>query len=1332
MGLSLKNIAKKVVGFGEDLVKPLAQFPLDVGSLAYNKAVAPVAHLPQQNLQQNPVLGGVSRFSGANGSVRQAIGSGVQTALTIGTGGIDGLAARGAERFAVNPLIARAAANAAVGAGFGAANGFGAGDNLKQTLEQAGVGAALGGAGTLAIPAARGAVRFVADRSIPLDESGHVSPLGRESPKPSQILPKHLAGAKPSYSFGNKQFSLSFPDDVSKSLYIIAGNKPSARESEYLSFLRPHFPGKSDSEIKQVGQVIKANIKEQARVAPAGGLTVGGVDRPQVSPASSSNVALPQTPLGVGHVSVKDNATAKLPVVKTKSSKIMPDEVTDAINRLHAHYGMKLAYGDGDVVAKADAYRQYGQRLSSKLWSAMNKHLSDKEQNAIYDDLQGVVNKDLTPKARAVSDALKPLYNTAADVRTSVDSNFNKVLHYAPRIARNTLGNAVRGKGVKGAIKSIADLGDLRSVFSQSRKIGKFVDKDGNALYGRTTDLGLTNKSDGTIVDKTGKRYQQVATNTRELQQQLGIDYLTKAGHVSGIYHADTTALKARADAVRELTTNPNKHGLYTESQVQSGIAPDGVREVKSMRIKDANGSPLYATDKVAKGIEKSQTFGVPETSKLPGKAYDAVSNFATQSIVLNPWFHGMNQLYQAGIAAGNLPGIGTGWARLANGINSVGEKDIADFFAAGGHSPDYGSSVEGWLSDLTKGGSKANAKAMASIELRLRAGLFKASVEAGMKPGEAIKNIDLFMGDSKQLSKTARRITIFGHYFKTMTKTLGTQLAHPNKQQGSIINAAGLAAITAGVSYGYQQLTGNKNAYVRLPGELGLGKEIIGSAEDLAKGNLRDATDIATNRLNPVAKEGVQQYFNTDLFTGKPVDESGNVQVAGHTVIPGGRPGHAVQGLIAPTQQLERGAGGKRNITELATNQLGLNTPHATGNLAAPKVGLLNAKGSKAAPGNDPTGYQQQQTYFDTTNQAKQGLSDTDTKEYEKLTGATKKYNDSQMQAHYAEMAANPSIVARIVKQRQDYAKQTGTPVDPLYSSAITPAQRQAYFHLQSLPYKGDDYNQQKDANSTWLANLQTARTKFFNDNPIPAGQVSKSERVQPPVFDPQTEADLTTASGLSGSDKAKFINSHPNLTTAYDSLAKYTNDKRVAEGNAALKLYPNADPDTQTALNTYQAISTSKGRSAWIKANPSAYAKVQDYLTNVSQYELANSAGSDRYQGATPSQEELKSAYGLGQYDITKGTNPSGQTVYSINPAQAYQQNSGSYGSSSSFDTAGYETAKLERNQAEAQARGKRTSFSKSSRVSVKTGARGKKVAMRNGHPVLNKKVALKKSRV
>lgn len=98
-------------------------------------------------------------------------------------------------------------------------------------------------------------------------------PTTQSTAQPTQ-LPRNLRGAKPNYSYGSSRFTLNFPDDVTKSLYIVAQKSPSRADEQYMSFLHDALPGKSDAELRKMGADIKAGIKEEARTSTEDSITV--------------------------------------------------------------------------------------------------------------------------------------------------------------------------------------------------------------------------------------------------------------------------------------------------------------------------------------------------------------------------------------------------------------------------------------------------------------------------------------------------------------------------------------------------------------------------------------------------------------------------------------------------------------------------------------------------------------------------------------------------------------------------------------------------------------------------------------------------------------------------------------------------------------------------------------------------------------------------------------------------------------------------------------------------------------------------------------------------
>lgn len=148
------------------------------------------------------------------------------------------------------------------------------------------------------------------------------------------------------------------------------------------------------------------------------------------------------------------------------------------------------------------------------------------------------------------------------------------------------------------------------------------------------------------------------------------------------------------------------------------------------------------------------------------------------------------------------------------------------------------------------------------------------------------------------------------------------------------------------------------------------------------------------------------------------------------------------------------------------------------------------------------------------------------------------------------------------------------------------------------------------------------------------------------------------------------QWMNNNPELSKYFDSINLYDNAKRASLGEPLLKSYPTAAPSLQQWISQYMDGSKAQ-RTALRTANPTAFTGMQNYLTQVDAYELANNAGMAKYQGQTLNQKALKASYGLGKYDIAKGTNSSGGTEYVLNPEMAY---SGGSSGGLTFAPSGY----------------------------------------------------------
>lgn len=1006
-------------------------------------------------------------------------------------------------------------------------------------------------------------------------------------------------------------------------------------------------------------------------------LKQAGEDAAQTAPAAPTVPSTPVVQSSPAEVPLpSDIAAQSVPLAHTS----MPD-VNQAIDDVATQYSAPTVHTGtvDDVLEQTSGQERLGGRLSSKLGAVLKKNLTPEENQAVEDFLDGAPTSELTPKALEVANALRPLREQGFDVRSAIKPDIGKVVDYSPRVNDDTLSGSV-DRGAK-TVKNIGQKLNLSSGYSEARVNDKFVGSH-STLIGSPTAHGLTDMGNGKFVDpKTGNIFTRMHATKQELEDAGIGKYARRTSSVNRIYHTDTLGLKARAEAVNALREDPNGHGLFTQQQVEDGVAPKGVQEITG--VKGLEG--IYAAEKDVHNLQQRLGFNRSATP-LPLRAYDAVTNVATQAIVLNPFFHGMNQLYQTGIAAGNLPGLkgipGHGMLDVLHAFFTVNEDDMREVIARGAGGSDYGASMDNLMSRLTHGASKFNSKSMAAIELRLRAALYKVSIDKGMTPTDAARNINTFLGDTKHVNETVRRATLFAHYFRTMSKAIGKQVLHPIEQRGSISNAAALAAVTAAVSYGYQKLTGNPNASVRLPGELGLLKEGVESGEGLAHGQGLQAAGVLTNRINPVLKEGVQQTFNKDLYTGQPVA--------------GDRVGHAVTTLLAPAEQATKVTEGKKSIAEIAATQLGLSTPHAKGYEAAPNISALNTKGAIKEKTGDPTGYQQQAQYFTDLSTAQKSAQQAGTKtaaafanylarSKDPVTGQTIQLSPAQSIQEASALATDPTLMGIVQKFEKSQPSH-----DPVWD--LSASQLKTYEEYKAM-YTGDADKSEilqsaQNGSDNWITDIENAENTYYNNlQRAPGGKPPEANAQTPtyPVFSPATTALLAEYDSADAADRTTLLqnNAEP-LSTAFNDIANWTNAMRKAEGAPQLAGYPEASPAVQAIINTYDALPKDNGpdggspdRDAWIQNNPTEYAQMSNYLTQASVYGLIKNASEAQFAGSTPDQELLKDIKEVGTNDIATTTVPASgsspmSTVYAINPSLAFTQNSAasSYSDSTTAD--------------------------------------------------------------
>jgi hypothetical protein len=112
------------------------------------------------------------------------------------------------------------------------------------------------------------------------------------APPKVEPLPRDLAGGKPRYSYGEKQFDLEFESDIDKAAYIAAQAKPSKRDADYVAYVAKHT-GMSEPEIRAAGAAVRARIKVLARDAAPGTLTIPRTPAPRTETGEPEEYRIP-------------------------------------------------------------------------------------------------------------------------------------------------------------------------------------------------------------------------------------------------------------------------------------------------------------------------------------------------------------------------------------------------------------------------------------------------------------------------------------------------------------------------------------------------------------------------------------------------------------------------------------------------------------------------------------------------------------------------------------------------------------------------------------------------------------------------------------------------------------------------------------------------------------------------------------------------------------------------------------------------------------------------------------------------------------------------------
>lgn len=973
----------------------------------------------------------------------------------------------------------------------------------------------------------------------------------------------------------------------------------------------------------------------------------------------------------------------KLPLGEDDISKIMapvniPDNTPDAIAKEAKRLESSFLYRNpeasslDELLGKARGRSTEFRRMSDRFSASIRNNLSPEERQAVRDILEGSAKKDeITPKAQAVADIAKQFNEKGLNVLQLARPETERVANYATRLYNGPRLAEEAANPIRVKFDALRDLFSTESRFGQHREIQKFIAKDGEARYGTRSSIGLRNIK-GELVDGSGKAFKPVATSTRELTERGGLKFEGDYSKIAHQYNTHIGAVQARYEALQQLLKNPTHYGI-SDVEGPGMVSLDAIPELRGK----------YANPNVAKQL--LDAFRAPDTRSIPQRIFDGSMSVITQMIVANPTIHGFNQLFQSMIAAGKIPiakgvdiqGGPAGWVRMGASFVRMAQDPeylvdlMTQYNRAGGELASYGSRNETLLTKAADGlnlphFSKANATAMEGIDNTLRMSLFDAQVHAGVDPRIAVKNIEHFMGDTKEAGNVTRVFIMFSHYLRTEGRTL-LSVANMKNNYGATLNFALLAAMYVVANKAWQKWTGNPNASIRAPGSLSLVKQATEVPSQIQQG---EVPSIISSHINPVVQLGGNLIYGKDLFNGQEVPRT-----------PAGIGNEVLNTAVAPSQYTTKIANGSATPGQEALQFLtGATLPHTKGSPAIPNesnplAGIVNTPGAKPALGSDATGVQQATQYYKAKNtltsslQGDQPALDAANKflDREKTPqGQTMLSGPQQTASNWSDLASQPK--ALLATQKMQQSLPSHNPEWDLPSSELA-----TWAVYKSLP-PGDLQRDVMLQKNPWISDLEGKISAWGQQQVQSGNTVQSPDYVAYPTLSPDVQQMMNRASQLGGippenrtpaeEQELKNLSNNPDLQAAYQQLDQYTNAVRSKWGLPEIQYAPTASPEVQNFTNAY--MSADKATRTQLRTqSPELFNQMQTFLA---QQSLANveKKGGEAYYGAPVGGSLLGSIYNLGQYDINRTVNPNGTSSYSINPQAAYASKAAASGSS------------------------------------------------------------------
>lgn len=240
-------------------------------------------------------------------------------------------------------------------------------------------------------------------------------------------LPKELAGAKPRYSFGSKQFDLTFANDIDRAAYIAAQKTPSKRDADYVRFVAD-ATGMSEEEVRAHGAKVREAIKAQARDAEPGSLSVPSVyaaTAPAAAPAAAEPANLeamtePELRAQLKAVAGQAKEAGWTPELKeqrrqieSRINKLVTDDFTSAIDPAPADLNELEAKVYADLTAAMNA--QFGEDVAAELIERAAVMTDGQSAEQFFLALEGLTNDRQQQTAESIPAGQEPIASQPAE-----------------------------------------------------------------------------------------------------------------------------------------------------------------------------------------------------------------------------------------------------------------------------------------------------------------------------------------------------------------------------------------------------------------------------------------------------------------------------------------------------------------------------------------------------------------------------------------------------------------------------------------------------------------------------------------------------------------------------------------------------------------------------------------------------------------------------------------------------------------------------------------------------------------------------------------------------